>query len=269
MMQTIEWPHDFDQQHTTGTLTNEEIQVLLASVPRWYHRIQLRPGVVTPGINDSAAVLARLNLPESCVNLRVLDLGTSDGFFAFELERRGAEVVAVDYRPRADSGFDLVARIHGYNGIYIQENIYNLDPQQLGSFDIVLCLGLLYHLPDPLGALAKVRSLCRGQLYLETYVLNSALIPANEQQATPEALVAMMSELPLMQFLPGKSLNNDPTNYWAPNMKCLEAMLTESMFEILEKQIYGDRAVIECRAIYDAELDTYTRISRGMMPGRI
>ena len=126
----------------------QAIQRQIESVPYWYHRIPIQPGLVTPGVNDCATTLARLGLPDDCRGMRALDLGTRDGFFAFELERRGAQVLAVDYMPRDRSGFDIAARLVGYQGSYLQENIYNLSAEQIGSFDLVLFLGLLYHLPE-------------------------------------------------------------------------------------------------------------------------
>ena len=60
------------------------------SVPHWYHRFEFSPGVTTPGVNNSSAALAALELPDDLSGLRVLDIGARDGFFSFECERRGA-----------------------------------------------------------------------------------------------------------------------------------------------------------------------------------
>ena len=65
---------------------------MIAAYPRWYHRIEVRPGVITPGINDSPLQLQMMQLPADCSGMRVLDIGTRDGFFSFELERRGADL---------------------------------------------------------------------------------------------------------------------------------------------------------------------------------
>src|SRR5215211_2845679 len=91
--------------------SKEEIDQVLSSTPHWYHQIELSPGVFTPGNNDSATFLALLELPRDLSGKRVLDLGTRDGYFAFEAERRGAaEVVAVDYVPATSTGFAAVAK---------------------------------------------------------------------------------------------------------------------------------------------------------------
>src|SRR5947209_5053550 len=92
------------------------------SVPHWYHQIRIGEDIVTPGINNSALTLEHLGLPESCQGLRALDLGTRDGFFAFELERRGAEVIAVDYYPADRTGFQVASELLGSRVAFRQDN---------------------------------------------------------------------------------------------------------------------------------------------------
>src|SRR5512145_1989374 len=92
------------------------VRALVAGHRAWYHQIELAPGLVTPGTHASAAALAvldRLGLPADASGRRVLDLGCRDGFFTFEMERRGAEVVAVDYADPDVTGFSIAARILG------------------------------------------------------------------------------------------------------------------------------------------------------------
>src|SRR5262249_9326236 len=158
------------------------------AVPNWYHRITLRPGIVTPGGSDSVENLRRLQLPADCRGARDLDLGARDGFFSFELERRGAEGVAVDYLPAALTGFRVAADALGSRVQYVHANLYDLPGIGLGQFDIVLFLGLFYHLPDPLLALSVIRSHCRGLLFLESHVVEDG------------------TDVPLMRFYPGRSL---------------------------------------------------------------
>src|SRR5204862_4076974 len=73
----------------------------------WYHTIELAPGVVTAGVYDLRPYVPRYRLPERMEGLRALDVGTFDGFWAFEMERRGAEVIAIDVE--AASQFDWPA----------------------------------------------------------------------------------------------------------------------------------------------------------------
>jgi tRNA (mo5U34)-methyltransferase len=152
----------------------------------WYHTIELAPGVVTPGWFDTRKVAPKLPWP-SLEGLRCLDVGTFDGFWAFEMERRGAsEVVAVDIldpnqwdwpalsedaltdvlgkRKGAGEGFEIAKAALG-SGVERHElSIYDLDPEKVGTFDFVYVGSLLLHLRDPVRGLEAVRSVCTGQL---------------------------------------------------------------------------------------------------------
>ena len=214
-------------------MTDDQIHAEIAAVPHWYHPIEVRPGIVTPGTNDASVVLRRLRLPEDCSGLRALDIGARDGFFSFELERRGAEVIAVDYIAPDATGFAVASRLLGSRVPYLHENLYNLRPETLGTFDLVLCLGLLYHLPDPIRALRIIRSLSRSRMLLETLILDEEL--------------PQMGSIPLMRFFPGDTMCGDPTNYWAPNIACLKAMLDETEFSVGRVVRGGNRAIVDCQ----------------------
>jgi tRNA (mo5U34)-methyltransferase len=229
-------------------MTDDEVRSRIATVPHWYHPIEVRPGIVTPGTNDARTVLAALDLPADCRGLRALDLGTRDGFFAFELERRGAEVVAVDYMAKTESGFAVASELLGSRVTYLQRNLYELTASELGTFDVVLFLGLLYHLPDPLGALRAVRNLTRKQLFLETLVLDFG---------------ADHDALPMMRFFAGSSWAGDPTNYWGPNVRCVEEMLGETEFATRRVVRLGDRCVFACEAVASPAAAYYMQIATG------
>lgn len=236
------------------------IRARMSTVPMWYHQIDLGEGVVTPGINRSAEILAWMNIPADCRGLRVLDVGTRDGFFAFEFERRGAAVVAVDYVPRDETGFAVAAELLDSKVPYVEDNVYHLTPERYGTFDIVLFLGLLYHLPDPLGALNILRSVCRRTLYLETQVIDEAvLLPDGSFTGLPPYL----QDVPMAQFYPGNVLEDDYTNYWGPNVAAVRAMLGESNFATIRQHHHGERALFVCESVRDAEIDSYTRVARG------
>jgi tRNA (mo5U34)-methyltransferase len=246
--------------------SDAEIRKKIESVRLWYHRIPIHPGLVTPGHNDGETTLAHLQLPADCKGKRALDLGTRDGYFAFELERRGAEVVAIDYLPAEETGFSVAAELLDSKVRYVQDNVYNLSAERLGQFDVVLFLGLLYHLPDPMQILNNVRSLCRDRMYLETHVIDNFVLLPDGKTTTMKKLSPVCTQIPLMQFYPRRSLNNDPTNYWGPNVKCLEAMLAECRFEVVTHKLNGDRAIFQCRAVEDADLEYHNRIARGLNP---
>lgn len=138
----------------------------------WYHTINLPGGVVTPGVNNSPLALARLDLPGSLAGKSVLDVGAWDGFYSFEAAKRGAaRVLATDsfvWQGRwKQTGFLLAREALGLERVVEDKfiDVMDLSPEALGeTFDVVLFLGLLYHLRDPVTALQRVSSVCDGLL---------------------------------------------------------------------------------------------------------
>jgi tRNA (mo5U34)-methyltransferase len=243
---------------------NSQIIAKIKSVEHWYHRIEVRPGLVTPGINDSQNTLKLLNIPTNCSGLKVLDIGTRDGFFAFEFEKRGAKVVAIDYYASEETGFETASELLNSKVEYFQDNIYNLNAVNYGTFDVVLLLGLIYHLPDPIRALNIARSLCDGDLYLETQVIDNALLMPDGKFSPLNSISKKLDQLAIMQFYQGNSLNNDFSNYWAPNMKCMESMLTEADFKVVEKKLHGQRGIFKCRSAKNEDRKYYMEIATGV-----
>lgn len=167
------------------TTRRQDARAAIDAVPGWYHSIDVHPGLVTPGYFDLRGIVGELPWPE-LAGKRCLDVGTADGFLAFELERRGAaEVVAVDLAshqewdferhlqqigprflshvagPVKGHGFRVARELLGSQVSYVQCSTYELSPEKLGEFDVVVCGSLLLHLRDPLRALAAIRSVCR------------------------------------------------------------------------------------------------------------
>ncbi|MDE3157095.1 MAG: DUF1698 domain-containing protein [Acidobacteriota bacterium] len=181
---------------------------------RWFHTIDLGDGVVTRGIEDSPYRLARLGLPASLSGLTVLDIGAWDGFFSFEAERRGAaKVLATDsYSWHGEGwgtkeGFELARRVLRSGVEDMDIDVMELSPERVGTFDVVLFLGVLYHLRDPLAALERVASVTSGLLIVETVVDMLGI------------------HRPAAAFYPSTELNNDPTNWWAPNVPAMHGLL--------------------------------------------
>jgi len=167
---------------TTGEI---DARGAVDAVQTWYHTIEIAPGVVTPGWFDLRPVIDRMPWPD-VRGKRCLDVGTYDGHLAFELERRGAsEVVATDIRRHLDwdwplrhrhttahelwrvageskgEGFEVAKRVLSSRVEREWISIYDLDPERVGSFDVVVCGSLLLHLRDPVRALEAIRSVCR------------------------------------------------------------------------------------------------------------
>jgi tRNA (mo5U34)-methyltransferase len=156
----------------------------------WYHTIELPYGVVTPGTYDHRPLVPHYGLPDSLSGMRALDVAAADGFWSFEMERRGAAVTAldlpdfleVDFPPavRAELirqgvdrpsgvGFELARAALGSSAQRLGRSLYTLDPQDLGTFDFVHLADVLLHLEHPLDALRSVHSVTGGQaLIVET-----------------------------------------------------------------------------------------------------
>jgi tRNA (mo5U34)-methyltransferase len=239
-----------------SSMTDDEVREQIGTIS-WYHQIELRPGIVTPGSHHSALGLQQLQFPADCRGARVLDIGTRDGFYAFEMERRGAEVLAVDYVPACESGFEIASSILESKVKYLLADLYDLSPATLGTFDIVLFLGVLYHLHDPLLGIRIVRNLCRDRLFIETYVIDQSFRLSDGSFTTLDDLDPRLRGTPLMQYYPGDSLMGAPTNYWGPNVRCVTDMLSENAFTIVRSEAFGQRAVFECRVI--GELQPYPK----------
>ena len=157
----------------------------IEDVQLWYHTLELPGGVLTPGWFDLRKQAERLPWPD-VRGKRCLDVGTYDGFYAFELERRGAaEVVATDLADHAEwdwpaamrataaaelapvagdkgLGFEVARAALGSRVQRVECNAYALDPDELGMFDVVACGSLMVHLRDPVRALEAIRSVCSG-----------------------------------------------------------------------------------------------------------
>lgn len=247
------------------TLAPAEVEAKISAVPNWYHRIEIAPGIITPGINDTPTYFSLFRFPENCQGMRVLDLGTRDGYFAFEFERRGAEVLAIDYFPAEKTGFATAAELLGSKVIHEQANIYDITPEKHGHFDVVLMLGLIYHLPDPMLALDICRKVCRGQFFLETQVIDRAFLKSDGTFTDLASLNPELVANPIMQFYPGNTLNNDFTNYWAPNEACMKRMLEENLFRVTRSVSNGPRAIFECQISQNASLEGFNKLSRGVV----
>jgi tRNA (mo5U34)-methyltransferase len=167
-----------------------------ADAMSWYHTLELVPGRMTEGWFDLRPYVDFYGLPERMDGLRALDVGTWDGFWAFEMERRGAEVVALDLDNERDldwpprrrpsefrktprgRGFALAHELRGSNVERLSLNIYDARPSEIGTFDLVICGSVLIHLRDQLLALERIADLCGGTfISAEEYDRLSGFVP--------------------------------------------------------------------------------------------
>jgi tRNA (mo5U34)-methyltransferase len=226
----------------------------VAEVGFWWHSIDLGNGVVTPGAKSSdwlEAELGRLELGD-LHGKTVLDIGAYDGYYSFAAERLGAErVVALDHyvwsadmpgymayrderiaaglavepveavpefwRPDELPGrrpFDLAHEALGSRVEVVVGDLLDYDLSKLGRFDVVLYLGVLYHVRHPLLALEKVAAVTEGTAYIETQA----------------EVFRGVGRTPMCRFIEGDELNHDPSNWWSFNEAALLAMCRAAGF---------------------------------------
>lgn len=233
----------------------ERAEEVIKSYPEWYHSIELAPGVVTPGrapIEAWERELRNLRLPD-LHGKSVLDIGAYDGYFSFAAERLGAsKVVSLDHyvwsadmagymrdwRESLRTGmpippphesrhwhpdelpgrrpFDAARALLGSRAEPVVGDFMTMDVESLGRFDVVLFLGVLYHTEEPLEAMRRVARLTApgGVAVIET-----------------EAVEVMgLREMAFCEFFPGAELNNDASNWWAPNGKALDGLCRAAGF---------------------------------------
>jgi tRNA (mo5U34)-methyltransferase len=199
----------------------------------WFHNLHLPGGRRTAPdhpLGDFPAFKWREiapHLPDDLSGARALDIGCNAGFYTFELARRGADVLAVDVDEHylrqarwAAAELELSERVE-----FRRTGVYELESLGESGFDVVLFLGVLYHLRHPLLALDIVSELVGDVLVVQTLTM-----PGDERADPPADLPIGERERmlepgwPAMAFVEHE-LAGDPTNWWAPNATCVEAML--------------------------------------------
>jgi tRNA (mo5U34)-methyltransferase len=203
---------------------------------KWYHTFDLPGGVTTAGMFDHRKFVTKLPLPNSLAGKRCLDAAAADGFFGFEMARRGAaEVVSVDLPDpdaqdfagvprqrtwaigpgRANQCFALVREATGLDVRRVDGSIYDLGKMDLGTFDVVFLGNILLHLRDPIGALQAVRTVTGGELL------------SVEPVSLPQTILRPFT--PTGQFSLG-----DANTFWTPNLRGHRALVTAGGFDLID-----------------------------------
>jgi tRNA (mo5U34)-methyltransferase len=196
----------------------------------WHQRFELAPGVWTPGSSNVGWLCRRAGLPADLSGRTVIDVGTTNGGTAFELERRGAaRVVAVDIEEPDWYGFSALTRFLGSGVEYRQASVYELADLFEEKFDLVIFWGVLYHLRHPLLALDNLRSITGERLSLETAVCDAEL-PRRQRQRS------------LARFYRQDDLAGDSSNWFAPTRVALADWCRSAGFEIEGADAWPDRS---------------------------
>ena len=232
--------------------SNEWIRERIASLGEWFHNMELNGVRTAPNhfLYDYPNVkwqrFAHV-LPSDLSGRSVLDIGCNGGFYSLEMKRRGADrVVGIDSDDRYLAQARFAAEVNGLEIEFRNLSVY--DVARLGErFDIVLFMGVLYHLRHPLLALDQIRAHVAADLMVfQTMQRGSEEItPVGENYPFSAVDHFDWAAYPKLHFIEHRYAG-DPTNWWAPNPACTQAMLRSAGFEILD---HPEEEVYLCRAI--------------------
>jgi tRNA (mo5U34)-methyltransferase len=237
-------------------LTSEQLAAL-ASVPWWYHSYEIKPGVVTPGVCPYKPSLLGHPLVADLTGKKALDIGAWDGPYTLEMTRRGAQVTGFDIQPPSHSGFNVMRRVCNLDAGHICANVYNLNPAEHGTYDLVTFFGVYYHLRDPLLALSNINRVLKpgGLVLVEGAILEGAP-KVDVFWADRADLIEQMRDIPMGYYVKGE-YEGEWSNWWVPNLTCLRHWLESSGFEVLEASVVekGTRGYAVARKVAELPLE--------------
>jgi tRNA (mo5U34)-methyltransferase len=232
--------------------TRQQIQERVLALGQWFHNLDLNGVRTAPDhfLGDYPNVKWRKIAPAIPADLRgktVLDIGCNAGFYSIEMKRRGADrVVGIDSDERYLAQARFAAQVSGVDIEFRQLSVY--DVAKLGEkFDVVIFMGVLYHLRHPLLALDLIHEHVAGELL----IFQSMQRGGSEVEIVQSDYDFWQMEMferpgfPRLHFVE-KKYSGDPTNWWIPNRACVEAMLRSSGFEIIahpEEEVYICRSI--------------------------
>jgi tRNA (mo5U34)-methyltransferase len=245
-------------------LTSSEIRERVEALGPWFHNIDLGGVSTAPDhfLGDYPSVKWKLfadAIPRDLTGKTVLDIGCNAGFYSLEMKRRGAErVLGVDFDDSYLAQARFAAEIAGADIEFRKLSVY--DVGALGErFDIVLFMGVLYHLRHPLLALDLIREHVVGDLMVFQSMQRGSADAASVEDNYPFWNYELFDapEFPKLHFVE-HCYADDPTNWWVPNRACAEAMLRSAGFEIEahpEAEVYLCRLALQrddARPVYPA-----------------
>jgi tRNA (mo5U34)-methyltransferase len=240
------------------TLSRDEIAERVRELAPWFHNLTLDGVETAPdhflGDYPSAKWHRFAHaIPQDLRGRTVLDIGSNAGFYAIEMKRRGADrVVAMEPNPRYLAQAKFAAEVSDCDIEFRQCSIYDL-PSLRETFDIVLCMGVVYHLRYPLLALDLIRRYAVGELLIFQSMLRGSteVEPLRDNYPFEEQHIFSAGGFPRMSFIEHRYAG-DPTNWWVPNLACAMAMLRSAGFEILDRP---EEEVFICRPNGESRLE--------------
>jgi len=216
---------------------------LVARVPQWFHAFELLPGLVTPGRQTVRARehLNHMGISEDLRGSHALEIGSWDGPIAFELERRGARVIATDIQDPSRTGFNTAKTILGSKVEYIQGSVYDLTRLFRTQFDLVVYFGVYYHLKSPVLAFEQIAAVMKDDatLAFEGECLISYLEDNTGRSTTALPIEQIAgADIPLAAFYAG-TFKADDTNWFIPNLACLREWLKAAGLTMRSHYLYA------------------------------
>ncbi len=236
-------------------MTTEEILAELKRLAPWFHAIDLGGGITTKTESVMGEPVDHPRGPwqviQQCLpqNLRgksLLDVGCNAGFYSFEAKRRGAaRVLGVDGQRQHIRQALFVRKVLGLDLEFRRLNVYELDQQTIGQFDITLALGLIYHLKHLVLALENLYKVTREMLIIETAIMPPEQTPASFTHPLGETQMRLHA-LALVEN--PQAAKEQVFNWFLPGGDALEALLRNTGFDSIEfVEVKNERAVLVCR----------------------
>ena len=236
-------------QHATEW-TPERIRERVAALGPWFHNMELRGVRTAPEhfLGDYPMVKWQrfaAHLPADLTGKTVLDIGCNAGFYSMEMKRRGAaQVVGVDFDQDYLTQARFAAEVEGLDIEFSQLSVYDVAALRQ-RFDVVFFIGVLYHLRHPLLAL----DLIHEHVSKDLLIFQSMQRGSNQRTSLAQdyafwdAAIFDDPGFPKLHFIE-HSYAHDPTNWWAPNRACSEAMLRSAGYAVLS---HPEEEVFICR----------------------
>lgn len=218
----------------------QEIQRRVAELGDWFHNIDLLGVKTAPDhfLGDYPSnkwERFASSMPRDLSGKTVLDVGCNGGFYSIEMKKRGASrVLGIDFDEYYLRQARFAAEVLGLDIEYRQMSVYEVA--DIGEkFDIVLFMGVLYHLRHPLLALDLLYEYAVKDIFIFQSMLrgSSGVDTIEDDYPFEETGIFAKENFPRMHFIE-KKYSGDETNWWLPNRACAEAMLRSSGFEILK-----------------------------------
>jgi tRNA (mo5U34)-methyltransferase len=236
-------------------MTREEILAELKRLEPWFHSIDLGGGITTKTESVMGEPVDHPHgpwqiiqqcLPRDMRDKSLLDVGCNAGFYSFEAKRRGAaRVLGVDGQRQHIRQALFVRKVLGLDLEFRRLNVYELDRQAIGQFDITLALGLIYHLKHLVLALENLYKVTRETLVIETAIMPPERTPASFTHPLGEAQMRLHA-LALVEN--PQAAKEQVFNWFLPSVEALEALLGNTGFDSIEVvEVKNERAVLVCR----------------------